>query len=174
MSDDIDLTPDAVERLAKRVSPILEETRTVTLFASTAGEVAGTLRALSARLAEVEADKNAMSNKFSISDLHKDADGAISEPHLVQVLYKRGVPIAIDLPSFATEAMKQMQDALIRAALEVAAVKMTERHEVYMTAKGRDPKYYVSDWSMTADYFRALAADPKALAAIKAKAGEPK
>jgi hypothetical protein len=70
--------------------------------------------------------------------------------------------------------MKQMQDALIRAALEVAAVKMTERHEVYMTAKGRDPKYYVSDWSMTADYFRALAADPKALAAIKAKAGEPK
>jgi len=57
MSDDIDLTPDAVERLAKRVSPILEETRTVTLFDSTAGEAAGTLRALSARLAALETAK---------------------------------------------------------------------------------------------------------------------
>jgi hypothetical protein len=50
----IDLTPEAVERLAKRVSPVTDDVRTVTVFAATSREVAATLRALSTRLAEVE------------------------------------------------------------------------------------------------------------------------
>jgi hypothetical protein len=101
-----------------------------------------------------------MTDKFSLSDLYKDADGAITEPHLVQVLYKSGVPIAIDLPSFATEAMKQMQDSLIRAALEVAASCAEQYGRESYAAK------------MISAAIRALADNPATLAAIKAKAAE--
>ena len=106
-----------------------------------------------------------MTDKFSLSDLYKDADGAISEPHLVQVLYKSGVPIAIDLPSFATEAMKQMQDALIRAALEVSA------NEIDCGKCYGEPCPSPGDcMNVLADEIRALKTNPEALAAIKAKA----
>ena len=119
-----------------------------------------------------------MSNKFSISDLYKDADGAISEPHLVQVLYKSGVPIAIDLPSFAAEAMKQMQDALIRAALEAGAEKLGDMLYLLSIGSPGDGPFTLQDRTRDevidqgVEAIRALKTNPDALAAIKAKAAE--
>jgi hypothetical protein len=54
-----DLTPEAVERLARRIHPIHNATRLVELQPHTAKEIAKTLRALSARVAELEAERAA-------------------------------------------------------------------------------------------------------------------
>ena len=122
-----------------------------------------------------------MTDKFRISDLYKDADGAISEPHLVQVLYKSGVPIAIDLPSFATEAMKQMQDALICAALDKAAEavdtcddsSVTEALGELLCCNGYQCGCRGAHLgSLLVHTILALKTKPEVLAAIKAKAGE--
>jgi uncharacterized membrane protein len=56
MSDDIDLTPEAVERLASHI----QKSCACALGANAEQPVADTLRALSARLAEVEAERDEM------------------------------------------------------------------------------------------------------------------
>jgi hypothetical protein len=111
MSDDIDLTPDAVERLAKRVLPILlEETRTVTLFASTAGEVAGTLRALSARLAEVDSELD----KLKESEEFLERCAVVSE--------------------------KRWESANAKLTKATDALREIAKDEIYPPGYGRDPE----------------------------------
>jgi spore germination cell wall hydrolase CwlJ-like protein len=56
MSDEIDLTPDAVDRLASHI----QKSCACALGANAEQPVAGTLRALSARLTEVEAERAAI------------------------------------------------------------------------------------------------------------------
>ena len=42
------------------------------------------------------------------------------------------------------------------AVLDKAAALIEERHVVYMTAKGRNPKDYSSEWSLLAKEVRAM------------------
>jgi len=55
------------------------------------------------------------------------------------------------------EAALTRANAAAAAAYEVAAKIVCERHRIHMTAKGRNPDDYVSDWSLTAAAIRALA-----------------
>jgi len=63
-------------------------------------------------------------------------------------------------------------EAIVRAALEMAAEMSYGRHVTYMMTKGRNPEDYLSEWSQMADKFRTLASNPAEVAAIIKKAGE--
>jgi hypothetical protein len=45
------------------------------------------------------------------------------------------------------------------AGLDKAAALIEDRHVVHMTSKGRNPKYYISEWSLIAKEVRALLAE---------------
>jgi hypothetical protein len=45
------------------------------------------------------------------------------------------------------------------AGLNKAAALIEDRHVVHMTSKGRNPKDYISDWSLIAKEVRALLAE---------------
>lgn len=47
------------------------------------------------------------------------------------------------------------------AALDKAAALIEERHVVHMTAKGRNPKDYISEWSLIAKEVRAMLVELK-------------
>jgi len=53
------------------------------------------------------------------------------------------------------------EDRLAKAVegLDKAAALIEDRHVVHMTSKGRDPKDYISDWSLIAKEVRALLAE---------------
>ena len=55
------------------------------------------------------------------------------------------------------EAALTRANAATAAAYDAADKIVCERHRIHMTAKGRNPDDYVSDWSFTADAIRALA-----------------
>jgi len=65
--------------------------------------------------------------------------------------------LANDLRDGAMTEFGLYAKAATAAAYEVAAEIVCERHRIHMTAKGRNPDDYVSDWSFTADAIRALA-----------------
>lgn len=60
----------------------------------------------------------------------------------------------------AVDGMKAAEAKLEKAveAVDKAAALIEERHVVHMTAKGRNPKDYVSEWSLIAKEVRAMLA----------------
>jgi hypothetical protein len=60
-----------------------------------------------------------------------------------------------------TQAVRDLEAKLAKAlaGLDKAAALIEDRHVVHMTSKGRNPKDYISDWSLIAKEVRALLAE---------------
>lgn len=79
---------------------------------------------------------------------------------------KEAEAYAEELEGDLTELCRQLlaaEDKLAKAveAVDKAAALIEERHVVHMTAKGRNPKDYISEWSLIAKEVRAMLAELK-------------
>ena len=63
--------------------------------------------------------------------------------------------------SIGTQAVRDLEAKLAKAlaGLDKAAALIEDRHVVHMTSKGRNPKDYISDWSLIAKEVRATLAE---------------
>ena len=59
------------------------------------------------------------------------------------------------------DRIEELEAKLAKAVegLDKAAALIEDRHVVHMTSKGRNPKDYISDWSLLAKEVRALRAE---------------
>ena len=59
------------------------------------------------------------------------------------------------------DRIEELEAKLAKAVegLDKAAALIEDRHVVHMTSKGRNPKDYISDWSLIAKEVRALLAE---------------
>jgi hypothetical protein len=67
----------------------------------------------------------------------------------------------LNLNEALVELMDDRDAKLAKAVegLDKAAALIEDRHVVHMTSKGRNPKDYISDWSLIAKEVRALLAE---------------
>lgn len=68
-----------------------------------------------------------------------------------------------EMDKIGTQAMRDLEAKLAKAveAVDKAAALIEERHVVHMTAKGRNPKDYISEWSLIAKEVRAMLVELK-------------
>ena len=68
-----------------------------------------------------------------------------------------------EMGRIGTQAVRDLEAKLAKAveAVDKAAALIEERHVVHMTAKGRNPKDYISEWSLIAKEVRAMLAELK-------------
>ena len=99
----------------------------------------------------------------------------MTDEELVKRLRKGDTPMAnhyMDEAADRIEALINLNEALVELmddrdtklakaveALDKAAELIEDRHVVHMTSKGRNPKDYISDWSLIAKEVRALLAE---------------
>jgi hypothetical protein len=170
MSDEIDVTPEAVERLAKSLAFVANRTgMTVEKCEIITDCAADTLRALSARLAALEAakwDVQHTDTMNSIVQIGMARDQAEARAKALEAQLAQAVDAT------RTDTIPS-QDALIRAALEVASRRIyvlvsNEGRGFYRRGRGG----YSNGIDACHDAIREMMDDPGELARIKAKAAE--
>jgi hypothetical protein len=99
----------------------------------------------------------------------------MTDEELVKRLRKGDTPMAnhyMDEAADRIEALLNLNEALVELmddrdaklakaveGLDKAAALIEDRHVVHMTSKGRNPKDYISDWSLIAKEVRAIIAE---------------
>jgi hypothetical protein len=106
----------------------------------------------------IEELQQALKDQSSVSDRLAEANEKMKEKFLV-VMAERDE--AWERAEHAEEQWGRCGVKLAKAlaGLDKAAALIEDRHVVHMTSKGRDPKDYISEWSLIAKEVRALLAE---------------
>ena len=105
--------------------------------------------ALAARLAEVEAE---------VIEGEKQIDAMLGRCNRAETDLAETEALEMQHGAVIDRLIAERDTALAQLAVSLDRAKqiVMERHIAHMTAKGRNPANYISDWSMTAKAIRAL------------------